>query len=296
MTGFANLRGEKDGWRWVWDIRSVNGRGLDIRLRVPDWVEGLEPMVREALRATLARGSVTLSLRLQRDAAAEQAIEIDSDALDGVLSALKKIELQAKETFDMTLQSTRATDLLPMVRKTVAQDDGNEEKSRFLVATLKGDIVTLLDAFAASRKAEGARLAEILTGQIETIAKLTDAAEVEIGNRTEAAAKTLRTNLARLLEANEKIDEGRLAQEMALIAVKADITEEVDRLKSHVVSARELLAEDGPVGRKLDFLTQEFNREANTLCSKAQSKVLTGIGLDLKAVIDQMREQVQNVE
>jgi len=296
MTGFANLSGEKDGWRWVWDIRSVNGRGLDIRLRVPDWVEGLEPMLREALRATLARGSVTLSLRLQRDAAAEQAIEIDSDALDGVLSALKKIELQAKETFDMTLQSTRATDLLPMVRKTVAQDDGNEEKSRFLVATLKADIVTLLDAFAASRKAEGARLAEILTGQIETIAKLTDAAEAEIGNRTEAAAKTLRTNLARLLEANEKIDEGRLAQEMALIAVKADITEEVDRLKSHVVSARELLAEDGPVGRKLDFLTQEFNREANTLCSKAQSKVLTGIGLDLKAVIDQMREQVQNVE
>lgn len=296
MTGYASHRGETDGWRWVWDVRSVNGRGLDIRLRVPDWIEGLEPMLRETLRGAISRGSVTLSLRLQRDTEADQRIEIDAEALTSVLSTIHRIEAEAKEAFSMSLQPVQATDILPLVRKTVAVDDGNEEKSRFLVATLKQDVVHLLEAFTQSRKDEGLRLAAILNDQVTRVADLTADAEAEAQARADTVSKNLRANLARVLENADGADENRVAQELALIAVKADITEEIDRLKSHVVSARDLLRQSGPVGRKLDFLTQEFNREANTLCSKSQSKDLTRIGLDLKAVIDQMREQVQNVE
>lgn len=296
MTGYASHRGASEGWRWSWDLRSVNGRGLDIRLRVPDWIEGLEPILREALRGAISRGSVTLSLRLQRDADADYAIDIDPEALGAVLTAIRRIETEAKEAFDVSLQPTRATDVLPLVRKTVAADDGNEEKSRFLVSTLKQDITHLLEAFAQSRQNEGARLADILGAQVSMISDLTAVAETEAQARAAQVAQNLRANLARVLDNSDGADENRVAQELALISVKSDITEEIDRLKSHVTSARELLAQPGPVGRKLDFLTQEFNREANTLCSKAQSKTLTRIGLDLKAVIDQMREQVQNVE
>jgi uncharacterized protein (TIGR00255 family) len=174
----------------------------------------------------------------------------------------------------------------------VADEDDTEP----LRSALMTDLLPLLDAFAAARSAEGAALAGILSAQIDLIAALTADAAAEAALRREAMGQSLRDAVTRVLANAAAVDETRLAQELALIAVKADVTEEIDRLTAHVEAARALLADAGPVGRRFDFLTQEFNREANTLCSKAQSIALTRIGLDLKTVIDQMREQVQNVE
>lgn len=295
MTGYASARGEAEGWRWVWDIRSVNGRGLDLRLRIPDWVDGLEPMLREAVRGSIARGSVTLSLRLARDEDASHVDEIDNLRLDRVLTQIKQVELAATEAHGLTLSATRAADILPLVRASAGQEEDADAKNKKLVALFKREAASLMKAFVASRADEGEKLGAILTDQIDQIEALAKDAASVVADRSEAMAETFRANVAKVLDAAE-VDEARLTQELAVLAVKTDVTEELDRLAAHVAAARELLAAKEPVGRKLDFLTQEFNREANTLCSKAQFEKLTRIGLDLKAVIDQMREQVQNVE
>ena len=295
MTGYASARGEAEGWRWVWDIRSVNGRGLDLRLRIPDWVDGLEPMLREAVRGSIARGSVTLSLRLSRDEDASHVDEIDNLRLDRVLTQIKQVELAATEAHGLTLSATRAADILPLVRASAGQEEDADAKNKKLVALFKREAASLMKAFVASRADEGEKLGAILTDQIDQIEALAKDAASVVADRSEAMAETFRANVAKVLDAAE-VDEARLTQELAVLAVKTDVTEELDRLAAHVAAARELLAAKEPVGRKLDFLTQEFNREANTLCSKAQFEKLTRIGLDLKAVIDQMREQVQNVE
>ena len=295
MTGYASARGEAEGWRWVWDIRSVNGRGLDLRLRIPDWVDGLEPMLREAVRGSIARGSVTLSLRLSRDEDASHVDEIDNLRLDRVLTQIKQVELAATEAHGLTLSATRAADILPLVRASAGQEEDADAKNKKLVALFKREAASLMKAFVASRADEGEKLGAILTDQIDQIEALAKDAASVADDRSEAMAETFRANVAKVLDAAE-VDEARLTQELAVLAVKTDVTEELDRLAAHVAAARELLAAKEPVGRKLDFLTQEFNREANTLCSKAQFEKLTRIGLDLKAVIDQMREQVQNVE
>ena len=295
MTGYASARGEAEGWRWVWDIRSVNARGLDVRLRIPDWVEGLEPMLREALRGAVARGSVSLSLRLNRDEDTAQTSALCQDTLDEVLAQIRQIEIAAQEAHGMTLAQTPAVDILPLVRSAGSQDEDAEAKSKVLVALFRREIAPLLAAFVNSRKAEGTKLNAVLSDQVDQIEALAGDAATVIDARSDEMRANFRANVARIMEAVE-VDEARLTQELAVLAVKSDVTEELDRLSAHVAAARELLASGEPVGRKLDFLTQEFNREANTLCSKAQFEKLTRIGLDLKAVIDQMREQVQNVE
>ena len=279
----------------MWDIRSINGRGLDLRLRIPDWVDGLEPMLREAVRGSIARGSVTLSLRLARDEDASHVDEIDNLRLDRVLTQIKQVELAATEAHGLTLSATRAADILPLVRASAGQEEDADAKNKKLVALFKREAASLMKAFVASRADEGEKLGAILTDQINQIEALAKDAASVVADRSEAMAETFRANVAKVLDAAE-VDEARLTQELAVLAVKTDVTEELDRLAAHVAAARELLAAKEPVGRKLDFLTQEFNREANTLCSKAQFEKLTRIGLDLKAVIDQMREQVQNVE
>ena len=292
MTGFAARNGESDGFSWAWEVRSVNAKGLDIRLRVPDWVEGLETAVRKQVAKSVGRGNINLTLRVQRDEGSAP-LNLNDVQLARVLGALSRIEDAAADS-DLTLVHCTAADVLAqrgVIDTSVVQDDTGP-----LLAALLDDLPPLLEDFTAMRRTEGAALDKVIHEQIDQIETLTKQAAIAAEARREDVAKTLRENLARVLDNTDGADPDRVAQELALLAVKADVMEELDRLRAHVDAARDLMGKSGPVGRKLDFLMQEFMREANTLCSKSQSVDLTRIGLDLKAVIDQMREQVQNVE
>jgi uncharacterized protein (TIGR00255 family) len=294
MTGFAARKGQGAGFSWSWDLRSVNGKGLDLRLRVPDWVDGLEPALKAELAAKLHRGNVSLSLKLARDdSQGNEAMRLNSKMLAAVLAALKQVE-DAAMAAGVTLGQPNGADVLAV--RGVADASAPESDTALIRAALLEDLAPLLVEFKAMRAAEGAALNAVISAQLDRIADLLPQAKTEAEARQATAAQTLRTQIARLMEASEGLDRNRLAQELALLAVKNDVTEELDRLTAHVAAARALLEDGGQVGRKFDFLTQEFMREANTLCSKSQSLALTRIGLDLKTVIDQMREQVQNVE
>jgi len=292
MTGFASAKGEHAPWRWGWELRGVNGKGLDMRLRVPDWLEGLEAALRAELAKSVSRGNITLSLRVSRgDEAGELAL--NTATMSVVLDALEAIESEAMAR-GMTLAPSKASDLLPlrgMLEAGMVEDD-----TAPLLAAIRAEFAPLVAAFVQMRADEGVALAQVLDEQLQRVEALTTQAAGLADARKDTVAATLKVNLARVLDNADGADPDRIAQELAMIAVKADVTEEIDRLGAHVGAARDLLAKGGTVGRKLDFLMQEFNREANTLCSKAQSSDLTAVGLELKAVIDQMREQVQNVE
>ncbi|MFN3722807.1 MAG: YicC/YloC family endoribonuclease [Paracoccaceae bacterium] len=294
MTGFAARKGQGAGFVWAWDIRAVNGKGFDLRLRLPDWVDGLELAVRSEVQNALSRGNVSLSLKVSREGGeAEAGLQVNPPVLHAVLAALRQVENAAMEV-GVTLGQATAADVLAVrgVMETASTDDDTAP----LRAALLADLPALMAEFAAMRAGEGAAMQTVIAAQLDRIDALTVAAKAEADARRDTAAASLREALARVLDHAEGADAGRVAQELALIAVKQDVTEELDRLRAHIAAARALLADPGPVGRKFDFLMQEFMREANTLCSKAQSLGLTRIGLDLKTVIDQMREQVQNVE
>lgn len=293
MTGFATKSGQGSGAQWVWDVRSVNSKGLDLRLRLPDWIDGFEPLVRTEVGKWVQRGSVSLTLRITRDADAEP-LHINPSALDGVLAALRMVS-DAAAMQGLVLEPPTASDVLAF-RGVIDQAAPDDAETGPLRTALLVDLQGLMADFVVSRKAEGAELIKVLTGQVNLISSLAADAETEARARASATAAALRENLARVLANADGADETRVAQELAMLAVKSDVTEELHRLSAHVSAARNMLSEKAAVGRKLDFLMQEFNREANTLCSKAQSIALTRIGLDLKTVIDQMREQVQNVE
>ncbi|WP_439122973.1 YicC/YloC family endoribonuclease [Marivita sp.] len=292
MTGFASGQGEAMGLAWSWDVRSVNARGLDIRVRVPDWIDGLEQALRGLLTKRLGRGSVTVSLRLH-SSGVETVQELNEAQLDRVLTAMMRIEAEAM-TRGLSLTASSAADLITVrgvMDVAQHQTDPAEVRTKLLA-----DFDAVLESFIVSRQSEGAAMVGVLTGQVDQIAELVTRATDVAEARKDEQADRMRAAMARVMEAQDSVDEQRVAQELALIAVKADVTEEIDRLRTHVDAARVLLGTDGAVGRKLDFLMQEFNREANTLCSKAQSAPLTAVGLELKTVIEQMREQVQNVE
>lgn len=296
MTGFAALSGEIPAGSGMlgcqWEMRAVNGRGLDLRFRLPEGLDGLEAELRKRLAARIARGNVSVSLKLARaDAAA--GMRLNTAVLEAMLGMLAEAEARA-EARGMTLAAMTAADLLAL--RGVLDTGPEATDSAPMVAALIGQIDPLIDAFDASRQHEGAAMLAVLRAQLAQITDLQSAAREAAEARRMDQAETLRAALARLTAAVPDVEPGRLEQELALIAVKSDITEELDRLAAHCTAASALLSGDGPVGRKLDFLMQEFNREANTLCSKAQHSELTRIGLDLKAVIDQMREQVQNLE
>ncbi len=294
MTGFAARRGSGAGYTWVWDLRSVNGKGLDLRLRVPDWIDGLEAALRADLQKALTRGNVSLSLKVSQDEGRDDtAFRVNGDMLGAALTALAAVEAAAMET-GLTLRQATAADVLTL--RGVIDATAQETDMGPLRAALLADLPGLMADFATMRASEGMALAALVSAQLDRIAALTADAQSETANRAATQGRTLRDALDRVLAATDAVDETRLAQELALLAVKTDVTEELDRLSAHVDAARGLVADLAPVGRKLDFLMQEFMREANTLCSKAQSLALTRIGLDLKTVIDQMREQVQNVE
>lgn len=292
MTGFASAKGQWSHFSWSWELRSVNSKGLDLRLRVPDWITGLEADLRTRLNEATARGSITLSLRLGRDEDSSE-VSVNEAQLDRILAALHTVEARAMDQ-GVSLAPSRAADILAQ-RGVLEMISVADDPAPLKEALLK-DFEPVLQDFLTMRQTEGAALKEVLTAQLETISELTAQASDATDARRSEMQASLRAALARVLDNSNGVEEDRIAQELALIAVKADITEELDRLSAHVDAARDLLATDGAVGRKFDFLAQEFNREANTLCSKSQSKTLTAIGLELKAVIDQMREQVQNVE
>ena len=292
MTGFAARRGQGAGYAWTWEIRSVNGKGLDLRLRMPDWIEGLEPAVRAAVAKVAARGNVTLSLKLQREEGVE-ALRVNPAGLEAALSALLLVKAQAHAQ-GVTVSDPGMADILAL--RGVTDQGGEREDAGPLLNVLLADLEPLLKDFAGMRAAEGSALAGVIAGQIDQVAALSDDARAAADARRPELEANLRANMERILSGAAEVDPQRIAQELALLVVKADVSEELDRLAAHVGAARALLGEKGAVGRKFDFLMQEFMREANTLCSKSGNAALTRIGLDLKTVIDQMREQVQNVE
>lgn len=293
MTGFAAAQGTTDAHSWSCELRSVNAKGLDLRLRIPEWLEGFEPYVRGELGKALARGNVSMTLRINRNEDAGADLTINEAMLATVLSSMAKIEAAAKVA-GVDLAPSTSAEILS--QRGVLEQGNTADDPAPIVAALKGAFAAILTDFVNMRASEGAALKAVLLDQLDEIDTLQSRAADLAEARKPQMAETLRNNLARVLDNADKVDEARVAQELALLAVKADVTEEIDRLKAHVSAARDLLAKGGAVGRKLDFLMQEFNREANTLCSKAQNSDLTAIGLDLKSVIDQMREQVQNIE
>ena len=289
MTGYSARDGADQGVPWSWEMRSVNARGLDLRLRLPDGLGALEAELRKRISARISRGAVTLSLKSAQKSDA-QAASLDHEALTAALNALAEVELQAGAQ-GVHLAPSHATAILGLrgVFETGTGVSLPDPK------TALADFEPLLEAFCTSRASEGAALLAILSSQLEQMTSVLAEAEVAVENRAQSHAQAFQANIARTLESSE-IDPARLAQELAILAQKADVTEEIDRLKAHITAAKAHLAEEGPIGRKLDFLMQEFNREANTLCSKSGDQALTRAGLDLKLLIDQMREQVQNVE
>ncbi len=292
MTGFCARTGASDGYGWSWDIRSVNAKGLDIRTRMPDWANALDVELRKILKSKLSRGNVSVSLRVVADDSADTQ-SIDETQVDKMLAAIQLIETRAAD-MGQGLAPSKAADLLSV--RGVLGNASTSDIPDGLIKALRSDFDSLLDGFLSMRKAEGAELAKVLNAQVAQIeALVTDATQVLPAR--EAEAKTnLQAALQRITDNVDGVDADRIAQELAVLAVKSDVTEEIDRLNAHIAAAGELLATKGPVGRKLDFLCQEFNREANTLCSKSNFAELTKIGLELKVVIDQMREQIQNVE
>ena len=293
MTGFAGRQGAGAGAEWSWDLRAVNGKGFDLRLRLPEGIEGLEAAVRERMARSVARGSVQLTLKLTSADGAE-ALRLNPPGLAAALAALAAVEAQAAGQ-GMELAPTSAAQVLGL-RGVTAQGGAEPSDPAALRAALLADLQGLLDDFNTMRRTEGAALARVIGAQIDSIADLTDAANEAAEARRPDVAEAMRAALARVADAAPGADPARVAAELAMLAIKADVTEELDRLRAHIAAARAHLAEGGPMGRKLDFLTQEFVREANTLCSKSGSTRLTAIGLDLKHVIDQMREQIQNLE
>lgn len=292
MTGFASLHAAGAGVDRLWDIRSVNGKGLDLRLRLPDGIDGFEQAARAAVARSAARGNITLSLKLARDGT-DAGPRISVAGLDAALTALQQIEEAALQR-GLSLTSASVAEVLAL--RGVIETGSEADDPAALLSLLTADLDHLLADFVRMRRSEGAALAAVLSAQIDRIAALTAEAARLAAERRPVAEAALRENLARVLAGAAEADPARVAQELAILTLKADVTEELDRLTAHIAAARALVTEGGAVGRKFDFLTQEFMREVNTLCSKSGNVGLTRIGLDLKTVIDQMREQIQNVE
>ncbi|NNK78008.1 MAG: YicC family protein [Litoreibacter sp.] len=291
MTGFSSTTGTQGGYSWILEIRGVNAKGLDLRLRLPEQLAALERPMRAELSAKFSRGNVGLTLRLEHTDTSGRVV-IDDGVLDAYLDAAIRVRFKAREK-GLKLASSKATDFLGL-RGVVASGDATA--ADIPTDQIMASFREAVEAFGAMRVAEGTALAAVLSEHLDQVAALTTGAVELAEARLGQMADTLAINLARVMDNVDAADPDRVAQELAMLAVKADVTEEVNRLAAHVDAARALLEGDGAIGRKLDFLMQEFNREANTLCSKSGTTDLTRVGLDLKAVIDQMREQVQNVE
>jgi uncharacterized protein (TIGR00255 family) len=290
MTGFARADGHEDGASWVWELKSVNSKSLDSRFRLPPGLDGLELPLRTSLAQKLKRGALSVTLTVTRSATAG-GVRINRETLEQVVAASQALVAEGRAALP------RADGLLALrgVLESGEALEDDAERERRQVALL-ASWEKALEGLVAMRRGEGTRLIPVLEARLDEIAHLVAAAENSAAVQPEALKLRLRDLVAALLEASPALPPERLAQEAALLVAKADIREEIDRLAAHVVAAQELLAEGGAIGRRFDFLCQEFNREANTLCSKSSDVALTRIGLELKAVIEQLREQVQNLE
>jgi uncharacterized protein (TIGR00255 family) len=290
MTGFARVQGVSGASAWAWELRSVNGRGLDVKLRLPSGLDALEFALRDLTGKRLKRGNVSATLTIKREAANAVAPDM------AVLERIKDLAIALADEIPGALPPRAELLLgLPGVMRSTAQEESEEERAA-LTDAVRAGFVEGLEALAVSRADEGRKLAEIVEANLREIEALHEAASIEAARQPEAHRAKLAAQLAELLGGTPGLSEERLAQEIALLATKSDVREELDRLAAHISAARGLLREALAVGRKLDFLLQEFNREANTLCSKASTIPLTNIGLALKAAIEQLREQVQNIE
>ena len=289
MTGFARKEGQSGPFEWVWEIRSVNGRGLDIRLRLPNGMEELEAHIRTLAPKLFSRGNIQVSL--QFDKRAQQELSVNQDVLAQVLRQLATLQ-GTPGTADATLDGVLS--LRGILEMQVPEIDASEIESRD--ALLRSTFDEAFTTLGAARSEEGQRTEAVLRGHLESISGLVSHAETIAAARPDSIRDRLCTKVNDLLADRVGLPEERLAQELALLMVKADVSEEIQRLRAHVESAEESLDGSEAVGRRLDFLCQEFNREANTLCSKASDVALTAVGLDLKVEVDRLREQVQNVE
>ncbi len=290
MTGFARRDGADEAASWTWEVKSVNGRSLDVRARLPVGYESLDPAVRSAVAGACARGNVQVNLTIKRGSAPLQ-LQVNEALLEQALQLMDKLENRT------TAAPPRLDGILALrgILEAVEEEETAERQAARLEA-LQNDLAAVLAALVAMRAAEGARLLELARGHLDEIERLAGAARACAATQPETLRQRFKEQIALLLEESTGVAEERLAQELAILAGKADVREELDRLAAHVEAARELLARGGAIGRKLDFLCQEFNREANTLCSKSADVELTRIGLDLKSSIEQLREQVQNIE
>jgi len=290
MTGFARGHGVSGPYAWTWEIKSVNAKGLDVRLRTPGGWDSIELQVRARAAERLSRGSVQANLTVERSGAAP-SVRINAPVLDAILSAVRDFGTKIKA-------SPPSLDGLLGLKGVIeiADVEENETERRSAEAAVVAGFTAALASLVEMRRGEGAALGRVLTGRLGEIAVLVERAERAPGRQPDAIRVRLAEQVAALLAQSERFDPDRLHQEAIMIATRADVREELDRLTAHVAQARRLIEEGGPIGRKLDFLAQEFNREANTLCAKANDVELTNIGLDLKAAVEQFREQVQNVE
>jgi uncharacterized protein (TIGR00255 family) len=289
MTGFARTEGSIQGIGWAWELRSVNGRGLDLRFRLPNGWDSQEATWRDLAGKAVKRGNVTANLTIKR--ASETRLELDPAALEQVLAIVTDLQRRIPGSPPPAAEALLS---LPGVLRQ-AQADQQEERG-IAAAVVNDGFVAALSGLVAARHAEGDRLAAVLTAQLDEIAALRALAEQQAAGQPAAQRGRMLDNLQTLLRETPNLSEDRIAQEVAILASRSDVREELDRLSSHIAAARDLLQEAETIGRKLDFLTQEFNREANTLCSKSASAALTATGLKLKAAIEQLREQVQNIE
>jgi uncharacterized protein (TIGR00255 family) len=291
MTGFARAGGQSATAAIAWEVRSVNGKTLEVRLRLPPGLERIEPAARQAVQRHFARGNIQASLTLSR-APGTGTQPIVNEALLADLAGLAR---RLEEQFGVA--PARADGLLALRGVLETPDAVEDDVSR---TALDAAVIAVFEEALASlvqaRRAEGQALGAVLHGHLDAIAALTRRAEADPSREPATIRARIADQVALLMDAGAGLDEQRLHMEAAFLATKADIREEIDRLDTHVASARSLLVAEGPVGRKLDFLAQEFNRESNTLCSKSNAGTLTAIGLELKAIVDQFREQVQNLE
>ncbi|MGR6431372.1 YicC/YloC family endoribonuclease [Rhizobium sp. PAMB 3174] len=290
MTGFARSEGAVGRYRWSWELRSVNGKGLDIRFRLPNGMERLEGDLRRIASDSLARGNVQAALTLTAESAGMQAV-LNRDALDAVLRLRDELGDLA-DTAPMTLDTLLSIRGLVEFRESQDSEEAVAELDRAVLESAR----VAFERLQSMREREGASLADLFEAQLSKIAALADTIEADPARSPQEIVRKLSQQLQALMDAGPSLDSDRLYAEAAMLATKADIREELDRLKAHVAAARELLADGGPVGRKLDFLAQEFNRESNTICSKSNSATVTAAGIELKVVIDQFREQIQNLE
>ncbi|CCM75009.1 YicC/YloC family endoribonuclease [Rhizobium mesoamericanum] len=290
MTGFARREGTSGRWRWAWELRSVNGKGLDLRLRLPPGLERMENDVRRLAGEHFSRGNMQASLSLSAGESRTETV-LNQEALSAVLA----LRDQLGGIID---PAPLQLDTLLSIRGIIEfrdSEDGDEAIAARDADVVAGLIAALSD-LRQMRELEGAALARILLDHVSTIEGLTLMIERDPSRSPQEIATRLAAQVAMLMDGSGTLDRERLHAEAALLATKADLREEIDRLKAHVVAARDLLGKGGPVGRKLDFLAQEFNRESNTICSKSNAAAVTAAGIELKVVIDQFREQVQNLE